>query len=179
MAACAGGLLDRFRSAVCVGAARFETNDRLSFDQPSRLLHAGSFCAGRVTRCCCEDRHARGAKWRVHANLQSRHYRGDAFLLCGPARTTARSAWHRRFRWPDAADTAALRLDECRHVFVARFAGVERICWRVFDFQRLVRDGSGLHGHCRDWPFGDSHRLYASDAISLQRTTRRRLQRVP
>src|SRR5204863_8798211 len=135
-----GGLLVLVRSAVYVVAARFETNDRLSFDQPSRLLHAGSFCACRVTRCCCEDRHAGGVEWRVHANLQSRHYRGDAFLLCGPARTTARSAWHRCCRWSDAADTAALWLDECRHIFVARFAGLERICWRVFDFQRLIRD---------------------------------------
>ena len=50
----AGGLLDRVRSAGCVGAARFETNGRLSVDQPSRLLHAGSVCADRVVRCCCE-----------------------------------------------------------------------------------------------------------------------------
>src|SRR4030095_9319378 len=134
VAACAGGLLDRVRSTDCVGAARFEANDRVSLDQPSRLLHAGSFRTGRVTRCCCEYRHACSTRWRVHANLQSRHYRGDAFLLCGPARTTARSPGYRRFWWPDAADAAALRLDECRDVFVARLAGPERIYWRVSDF---------------------------------------------
>ena len=127
----------------------------------------GLFALAASPDCCCDDRHAGGVEWRVHANLQSRHYRGGAFLLCGPARTTARSAWHRRFRWPDAADTAALRLDECRHVFVARFAGAERIYWRVFDFQRLIRDGGGVHGHCCDRPSRHSDRFYASDAIAV------------
>jgi hypothetical protein len=43
VAACAGGLLDRFRSAGCVGAARFETNDRLSFDNHLGYCMLGLF----------------------------------------------------------------------------------------------------------------------------------------
>ena len=134
--------------------------------------------AGRFTCCCCEHRHAGGAEWRVHANLQSRHYRCDALLLCRPARTTARSARHRRFRWSDAANTAALRMDECSHVLIARFARAERIYWRVSDFQRLVRNGGDFHGRCRGRRSRHCHCFYASDASSLQRTARRNLQRI-
>src|SRR4029453_19314594 len=43
VAACAGGLRDRFRSAGCVGAARSETNDCVSLHQSSRLLLVSSF----------------------------------------------------------------------------------------------------------------------------------------
>ena len=43
VAAWAGGLLDRLRVARRLGAIGSETDGRLSFDQPSRLLHARPF----------------------------------------------------------------------------------------------------------------------------------------
>ena len=43
VAARPGGLLDRLRVARRVGTIGFEADGRLSFDQPSRLLHARSF----------------------------------------------------------------------------------------------------------------------------------------
>ena len=119
VAARIGRLLDRLSLARRVGAIRSETDGRVSFDQPSRLLHARPLRAERRIDIV-PDRHACGAERRLYADLQPRHRRGRAVLFRRFARATARSARHRRFRRTDAAHAVALRLDERRHVFVAR-----------------------------------------------------------
>src|SRR5206468_1887395 len=115
MAACARRLLDRLRVARGVGSTRPQADDRLSVDQPSRLLHARSLRRDR-DRCAAFDRDPSGVERCVPASLQSRHHRGRVVLLRRVARTTSRTAWHQRFRRTDATDPLALRVDERRHV---------------------------------------------------------------
>ncbi len=78
-----------------MGAAGFETNDRVFVDQSPRLLHACSVCHSRLTRRCRQDRYARRAERCVHANFQPRYHCGYAFLLRWLAGTTARVARRR------------------------------------------------------------------------------------
>ncbi len=84
-------------------------------------------------------RNAGGVERRLHANLQPRHHRGRVVLLRRIARATSRPARHQRFRRSDATHAAALRLDERRHVFLARPARTERIHRRISHLQRLLR----------------------------------------
>ena len=127
VAACAGGLLDCFRSAGSMGAARFETNGRLLVSQPSRLLHARS-CLQSLPRPLLLQIDTQAALSGVFMQIFNHGITAAAlFYFVGLLEQRRGSAWHRRLRRTDAADAAALRLDERRHVFVARFAGAERI----------------------------------------------------
>src|SRR5207244_11613801 len=100
-------------------------------------------------------------------HYQTRHERRGTLLLPRVARTTPRSALHRRFPGSYAANAVALWLDECGHVFISWSAETERIYRRVSDFQRLIRNRSRLHSRCYNRSSRHSHRFYASDAIAL------------
>ena len=94
VAACARRLLDRLRVTGSVGSTRPQADGCIPVDQPSRLLHARSVRDhGKID--IFFDRHARGIERRVHANFQSRDYRGRPVLLRRFARTTARTARNR------------------------------------------------------------------------------------
>ncbi len=71
----------------------------------------------------------------------------------------------------------------CGWMSVAMFSslglpGLNGFVGEFLIFKALVRDGGGVHSHCRDRPSRHSDRFYASDAISLQWTARRNLQRI-